>query len=195
MLTLWLCCIYWRHDCVLLTSRLCGVPQAEGETEILVPGDPEERFEKLCETRGGIPYHPNQIKYAVSNLRRAQRLSEHWSRCMHIHKELNSTCTHILYIYMYNINLDIKGIFTLSNNERTKRVYIRVCNLNSAYAYWYSRSTMFDAIPHLRLTSHTIHVWRHSCVISITARFGEGIAGWTATCSRDLKPHDACHNH
>ena len=39
--------------------------KAEGETEILIPGDKEERYEKYCEERGGIPYHPNQVKYAV----------------------------------------------------------------------------------------------------------------------------------
>ena len=40
--------------------------QAEGEDEILIPGEPEKKFMELCERRGGIPYHPNQIQYAVS---------------------------------------------------------------------------------------------------------------------------------
>uniref|UniRef100_A0A2C9KQK3 Malate dehydrogenase n=1 Tax=Biomphalaria glabrata TaxID=6526 RepID=A0A2C9KQK3_BIOGL len=39
---------------------------AEGNTEILVPGEPEKIHIKLCETLGGIPYHPNQIDYVDS---------------------------------------------------------------------------------------------------------------------------------
>ncbi|KAK7494939.1 hypothetical protein BaRGS_00013818 [Batillaria attramentaria] len=37
---------------------------AEGETEVLVPGDPERKNMERCDKMGGIPYHPNQIKYA-----------------------------------------------------------------------------------------------------------------------------------
>ncbi|CAL1542127.1 unnamed protein product [Lymnaea stagnalis] len=37
---------------------------AEGESEILVPGDPEKRHMDLCEKLGGIPYHPKQIEFA-----------------------------------------------------------------------------------------------------------------------------------
>ncbi|KAK3603644.1 hypothetical protein CHS0354_017361 [Potamilus streckersoni] len=37
---------------------------AEGETEVLVAGDPERQHMAKCDKQGGILYHPNQIKYA-----------------------------------------------------------------------------------------------------------------------------------
>ena len=40
--------------------------QAEGEESVLVAGDPERQHMKLCEEKGGIPYHPNQIQFGVS---------------------------------------------------------------------------------------------------------------------------------
>lgn len=40
--------------------------QAEGEDSVLVAGDPERQHMKLCEEKGGIPYHPNQIQFGVS---------------------------------------------------------------------------------------------------------------------------------
>ena len=40
--------------------------QAEGETEVLVAGDPERKHMALCDKLGGIPYHKNQIIFAVS---------------------------------------------------------------------------------------------------------------------------------
>ncbi|GFO11269.1 delta(1)-pyrroline-2-carboxylate reductase [Plakobranchus ocellatus] len=36
----------------------------EGETEILVPGDPEKNHIELCTRLGGIPYHSKQIAFA-----------------------------------------------------------------------------------------------------------------------------------
>ncbi|KAL3869154.1 hypothetical protein ACJMK2_041867 [Sinanodonta woodiana] len=36
---------------------------AEGCDKVLVAGDPERRHIDMCQKRGGIPYHPNQIKY------------------------------------------------------------------------------------------------------------------------------------
>lgn len=39
--------------------------QAEGEQEVLVPGDPENKHILLCSELGGIPYHPKQIAFAV----------------------------------------------------------------------------------------------------------------------------------
>lgn len=39
------------------------LPTAEGEEAVLVAGDPERQHMELCERRGGIPYHPNQIQF------------------------------------------------------------------------------------------------------------------------------------
>lgn len=39
---------------------------AEGEQDtVLVAGDPEKRHMETCDARGGIPYHPSQIKYGI----------------------------------------------------------------------------------------------------------------------------------
>jgi len=37
------------------------ITPAEGETEVLVAGDPERRHMEKCKKQGGILYHPNQI--------------------------------------------------------------------------------------------------------------------------------------
>ncbi|XP_053380813.1 uncharacterized oxidoreductase YjmC-like [Mercenaria mercenaria] len=38
----------------------------EGETEVLVAGDPERKHMEKCDQQGGILYHPEQIKHANS---------------------------------------------------------------------------------------------------------------------------------
>ena len=40
--------------------------QCQGQPKILVAGDPERQHMKLCDKLGGIPYHLNQVKFAVS---------------------------------------------------------------------------------------------------------------------------------
>ncbi|RWS18887.1 hypothetical protein B4U80_00944, partial [Leptotrombidium deliense] len=47
-----------------LISDVKGQEPAEGATEIMVAGDPERKHMKRCDVIGGIPYHPNQIKFA-----------------------------------------------------------------------------------------------------------------------------------
>lgn len=47
-------------------SDLRNQEPAAGEKEILVAGDPEKRHMKKCDELGGIPYHVNQIRFAVS---------------------------------------------------------------------------------------------------------------------------------
>jgi len=39
--------------------------QAQGETEVLVAGDPENRHMAMCDAQGGIHYHPNVIEILV----------------------------------------------------------------------------------------------------------------------------------
>lgn len=41
------------------------LPPAPGEEAVLVAGDPERHHMEMCDGRGGIPYHPNQIKFGV----------------------------------------------------------------------------------------------------------------------------------
>ncbi|CAH1798083.1 unnamed protein product [Owenia fusiformis] len=48
-----------------LNDQMRDLQPIEGETEVLVPGDPERKHMQLCDSEGGIPYHPNQIKYAT----------------------------------------------------------------------------------------------------------------------------------
>ncbi|XP_060073877.1 uncharacterized oxidoreductase YjmC-like [Ylistrum balloti] len=47
-----------------LIDHCRNLDTAEGETEVLIPGDPEKKHMQECDGLGGIPYHPNQIKFA-----------------------------------------------------------------------------------------------------------------------------------
>ncbi|XP_076461629.1 putative oxidoreductase YjmC [Babylonia areolata] len=47
-----------------LMNHCRNLEPVEGEREVLVPGDPERQHIEKCQQLGGIPYHPNQIKYA-----------------------------------------------------------------------------------------------------------------------------------
>ncbi|XP_076461628.1 putative oxidoreductase YjmC [Babylonia areolata] len=61
-----------------LLDHCRGLEPAEGEREVLVPGDPERQHMAMCDSRGGIPYQPQQIlsaddiakKYGVEPLKR-----------------------------------------------------------------------------------------------------------------------------
>ena len=44
-----------------------GQEPAEGEPNVLVAGDPERQHMARCDELGGIPYHDEQIEFAVSN--------------------------------------------------------------------------------------------------------------------------------
>ena len=50
----------------LTYERCFGTKQAEGESQVLVAGDPERIHMEKCDKQGGIHYHPNQIKFAVN---------------------------------------------------------------------------------------------------------------------------------
>jgi len=45
--------------------KLCCDWQAEGESEVLVAGDPEHRHMAKCDKQGGMRYHPNAIEILV----------------------------------------------------------------------------------------------------------------------------------
>lgn len=47
-----------------LLNHCRNLPPADGETEVLVAGDPERIHMEKCDKQGGILYHPNQIKNA-----------------------------------------------------------------------------------------------------------------------------------
>ena len=42
--------------------------QTDSQSEVMVAGDPERKHMEKCDNQGGIWYHPNQIKNAVSYL-------------------------------------------------------------------------------------------------------------------------------
>ena len=42
--------------------------KAEGETEVLVAGDPERLHMSKCDSDNGITYHPNVINIMVGNM-------------------------------------------------------------------------------------------------------------------------------
>lgn len=49
-----------------LMNTCRNLTTAEGEDDtVLVAGDPERRHMNMCDQKGGIPYHPNQIKFGI----------------------------------------------------------------------------------------------------------------------------------
>ena len=54
--------------------------QAEGETEVLVPGDTERQHMASCDKQGGIAYQLKQIEWAVSGVACQPRQIE-WAVC------------------------------------------------------------------------------------------------------------------
>jgi hypothetical protein len=61
--------VYHKHK----TEELLSV-QVEGENEVLVAGDPERKHMEKCDKQGGILYHPEQMKQAVSYIIMKKRL-------------------------------------------------------------------------------------------------------------------------
>ena len=58
---------FWSHSYLIYFFYNWYLLQAEGEEDtVLVAGDPEKRHMETCDKRGGIPYHPSQIKYGAS---------------------------------------------------------------------------------------------------------------------------------
>jgi len=52
-------------DRCLKRIKLCYILQADGETEVLVAGEPERRHMAMCDKQGGMRYHPNAIEILV----------------------------------------------------------------------------------------------------------------------------------
>ncbi|KAL5007454.1 hypothetical protein ScPMuIL_016260 [Solemya velum] len=46
-----------------LMNHCRGLEPADGESEVLVAGDPEKRHMEKCDKLGGIPYHSSQIQF------------------------------------------------------------------------------------------------------------------------------------
>ena len=44
-----------------------GQQTSEGEPSVIVAGDPEREHMRKCDELGGIPYHVNQVNFAVGN--------------------------------------------------------------------------------------------------------------------------------
>ena len=53
--------------------NLLYISQAEGETEVLVAGDPEHKHMAMCDKQGGMRYHPNAIDILVTMHCQCQR--------------------------------------------------------------------------------------------------------------------------
>lgn len=46
-------------------NTIRNLEPAEGETSVLIPGDPERARMKACDERGGIDYHPKQMEHLI----------------------------------------------------------------------------------------------------------------------------------
>lgn len=48
-----------------IMTTLRNMTPVQGQSSVMIPGDPERKHEEKCAALGGIPYHPNQIEFAT----------------------------------------------------------------------------------------------------------------------------------
>ncbi|XP_076315044.1 uncharacterized protein LOC143227487 [Tachypleus tridentatus] len=87
---------------------------AEGESNILVPGDPEREHIAKCDAQGGICYHDNQIKY-IMNL--SETLGVTPPQMAAHDRMLHTEITKVLYVVRRPLCLFNETLFTVSGKK------------------------------------------------------------------------------